>query len=56
MSSGSSRLGEFAMIAKLFAPLAAKTEGAFGLLDNVALLRVPPATSSWQRSMRSSKA
>ena len=35
------RLGEFAMIAKLFAPLAAKAEGAFGLLDDVATLRVP---------------
>jgi thiamine-monophosphate kinase len=35
------RLGEFAMIAKLFAPLAAKAEGAFGLLDDVATLRLP---------------
>lgn len=34
------RLGEFALIAKLFAPLA-KSEGAFGLVDDVATLSVP---------------
>ena len=34
------RLGEFALIAKLFAPLA-KSAGAFGLLDDVATLSVP---------------
>jgi len=34
------RLGEFALIAKLFAPLA-KSAGAFGLLDDVATLLVP---------------
>jgi thiamine-monophosphate kinase len=34
------RLGEFALIAKLFAPLA-KSEGAFGLLDDVATLSLP---------------
>ena len=36
------RLGEFALIAKLFAPLAAKNEGAFGLKDDAATLRLPP--------------
>src|SRR6266550_6017668 len=36
------RLGEFALIAKLFAPLAAKGEGAFGLRDDAATLRLPP--------------
>src|SRR5258707_15343884 len=35
-------LGEFALIAKLFAPLAAKDEGAFGLKDDAARLRLPP--------------
>jgi thiamine-monophosphate kinase len=35
-----SRLGEFALIANLFAPLA-KTPGAFGLVDDVATLSVP---------------
>src|SRR6266567_2262692 len=35
-------LGEFALIAKLFAPLAAKNEGAFGLKDDAATLRLPP--------------
>src|ERR1051326_68998 len=44
MTSSSSdpprRLGEFALIAKLFAPLA-KSEGAFGLLDDVATLLLP---------------
>ena len=34
------RLGEFALIAKLFAPLA-KSPGAFGLLDDVATLSLP---------------
>jgi thiamine-monophosphate kinase len=36
------RLGEFALIAKLFAPLAAKNEGAFGLKDDAATLHLPP--------------
>src|SRR5258706_8312921 len=36
------RLGEFALIAELFAPLAAKSEGAFGLKDDAATLRLPP--------------
>ena len=43
MTSSSSeppRLGEFALIAKLFAPLA-KDEGAFGLKDDAARVRVP---------------
>lgn len=35
-------LGEFEIIARYFAPLAAHTPGAFGLLDDAALL-VPPA-------------
>ena len=35
-------LSEFALIAKLFAPLAAKSEGAFGLKDDAATLRLPP--------------
>lgn len=35
------RLGEFAMIAKFFAPLSADAEGAFGLADDVATLQVP---------------
>jgi thiamine-monophosphate kinase len=37
----SKRLGEFALIAKLFAPLAAKAPGAFGLTDDAATLSVP---------------
>jgi thiamine-monophosphate kinase len=43
MSSNSERraLGEFALIAKLFAPLA-KDQGAFGLKDDAATLRLPP--------------
>jgi thiamine-monophosphate kinase len=45
MTSSSSnpprRLGEFAMIAKLFAPLAANDPGAFGLADDAAVLNVP---------------
>lgn len=40
-STSAPRLGEFALIAKLFAPLAARSEGAFGLRDDVATLRVP---------------
>src|SRR5882672_5109177 len=36
------RLGEFALIAKLFAPLAAKDDGAFGLKDDAATLSLPP--------------
>jgi thiamine-monophosphate kinase len=36
------RLGEFALIAKLFAPLAAKDEGAFDLKDDAATLRLSP--------------
>ena len=44
MTSSSSdppkRLSEFALIAKLFAPLA-KSAGAFGLVDDVATLSVP---------------
>jgi len=36
------RLGEFALIAKLFAPLAAENEGAFGLKDDAATLRLRP--------------
>jgi thiamine-monophosphate kinase len=35
-------LSEFALIAKLFAPLAANSEGAFGLKDDAATLRLPP--------------
>ena len=35
------RLGEFALIAQLFAPLAAKTSGAFGLTDDAAVLQLP---------------
>jgi len=34
------RLSEFAMIAKLFAPLAANAKGAFGLTDDAATLRL----------------
>jgi len=45
MTSSSSdpprRLGEFELIAKLFAPLA-KSAGAFGLADDVATLSLPP--------------
>ena len=36
------RLGEFALIAKLFAPLAAKNEAALGLKDDAATLRLLP--------------
>ena len=47
MTSSSSnpprRLGEFAMIAKLLAPLAANDPGAFGLTDDAATLDVPAA-------------
>ena len=35
------RLSEFAMIAKLFAPLAANAKGAYGLQDDAASLNVP---------------
>ena len=35
------RLSEFAMIAKLFAPLAANAKGAYGLADDAATLNVP---------------
>jgi thiamine-monophosphate kinase len=35
------RLGEFAMIAKLFAPLAASNPGALGLSDDAATVQVP---------------
>jgi len=35
------RFGEFALIAKLFAPLAAKEKGAFALTDDAATLSVP---------------
>jgi thiamine-monophosphate kinase len=37
-SPNEKRLGEFAMIAKLFAPLSAKAPGAFGLTDDAATL------------------
>src|SRR5262245_17541017 len=40
-SSPPRRLGEFALIAKLFAPLSAKEPGAFGLTDDAATLEVP---------------
>lgn len=40
-SSPPRRLGEFAMIAKLFAPLAANDPNAFGLTDDAATMRVP---------------
>jgi thiamine-monophosphate kinase len=40
MTSSSSRHGEFALIADIFAPLA-KTPGAFGLTDDAATLAVP---------------
>src|SRR5262245_21730532 len=35
------RFGEFALIAKLFAPLAAKEKGALALTDDAATLSVP---------------
>ena len=35
------RFGEFALIAKLFAPLAAKDKGAFALSDDAAVVSVP---------------
>jgi thiamine-monophosphate kinase len=40
-SSPPRRLGEFAMIAKLFAPLAANNPGALGLSDDAATVQVP---------------
>ncbi len=36
------KVGEFALIARYFAPLAEKAEGAANLTDDVATLRVPP--------------
>src|SRR5487761_147225 len=36
------RLGEFELIARLFAPLAAKAEGAFALTDDAATLSHSP--------------
>jgi thiamine-monophosphate kinase len=36
------RLGEFALIAELFAPLAKDAPGAFGLLDDAATIAPPP--------------
>ena len=41
-SEAPKRLSEFAMIAKLFAPLAANAEGAFGLTDDAATLNLAP--------------
>ncbi|HEY4263939.1 MAG TPA: thiamine-phosphate kinase [Micropepsaceae bacterium] len=41
-SEPTQRLGEFAMIAKLFAPLAANAPGAFGLTDDAATLGLAP--------------
>src|SRR5262245_57496657 len=40
-SSAPRRLSEFAMIAKLLAPLSANDPGAFGLTDDAAILSVP---------------
>jgi thiamine-monophosphate kinase len=40
-NSGSDRPGEFALIAELFAPLA-EAPGAFGLLDDAAIVAAPP--------------
>ena len=42
-NSNSDRPSEFALIAKLFAPLAKKAPGAFGLLDDAATLSPPPS-------------
>ena len=36
------RLGEFSLIEKIFAPLASKMPGAYGLKDDAAVLAVPP--------------
>jgi len=36
------RLGEFEMIARYFAPLAADAPGAFGLRDDAATIALPP--------------
>ena len=36
------RPGEFELIARYFAPLAARSPGAFGLADDAAFLRIPP--------------
>lgn len=41
-NSSSERPGEFELIAELFAPLAKAAPGAFGLLDDAALLAPPP--------------
>ncbi len=41
-NSNSDRPSEFALIAKLFAPLAEQAPGAFGLLDDAAMLSPPP--------------
>lgn len=41
MTRGRSRSGEFELIEKLFAPLARNMPGAFGLADDVALLKPP---------------
>src|SRR5690242_15500878 len=40
-NSSSDRPGEFELIAKLFAPLAADAPGAYGLTDDAATIRVP---------------
>jgi thiamine-monophosphate kinase len=40
-NSSSDRPGEFELIAKLFAPLAAGAPGAYGLTDDAATIRVP---------------
>jgi len=40
-NSSSERPGEFELIAKLFAPLSAKTPGAYGLTDDAATIRLP---------------
>lgn len=42
MTRDQKRLGEFELIAKYFAPLAAQEPGAFGLKDDAALLRPKP--------------
>ena len=40
--SKTSRLGEFALIETIFAPLASQMAGAYGLKDDAAVLTVPP--------------
>ena len=42
-NSTSDRPGEFALIAELFAPLAV-APGAFGLMDDVAIVNPPPGS------------